>query len=185
MTLVVGFCGPAGAGKSTAARFLAARYGAERVRFAGPLKAMMRAFGLDAREVDGDLKEEPCALLGGRTPRQAMQWLGTEWGRALIGPDVWIDAWARAADAHRAAGRMVAVDDVRFLNEASAIFGRGGIVLKISRPGAGSASGAHHASEGFAGPWTAEIVNDGDIAALHAAIDDHVRRAMEGEDGAG
>jgi len=55
----IGFCGPAGAGKSTAAERLMLRWQFQRVRFAGPLKAMMLALGLDPAQVDGDRKEEP------------------------------------------------------------------------------------------------------------------------------
>lgn len=140
--MLIGFCGPAGAGKSTAAAYLVEHHGFVRVRFAGPLKAMMRALGCSEREVDGDLKETPCILLGGRTPRQAMQWLGTEWGRQMIAPDLWQRAWAAEADRHP----LVVCDDVRFPNEEAAIRARGGIIVRIECPWAASpASG--HASE--------------------------------------
>jgi hypothetical protein len=62
--------------------------GFARVRFAGPLKAMMAALGCTNAEIDGDRKEVPCDLLGGKSPRWAMQTLGTEWGRKLIGDDL-------------------------------------------------------------------------------------------------
>ena len=140
--MIIGFCGPAGSGKSTAAAHLVAHYGFTRVRFAGPLKAMMRALGCSEREVDGDLKETPCALLGGRTPRQAMQWLGTEWGREMIAGDLWLRAWAVEAEQHD----HVVCDDVRFPNEEAAIRARGGIIVRIECPWAASA-GSGHASE--------------------------------------
>jgi hypothetical protein len=152
----IGFCGPAGAGKSTAAEHLMRHWRFQRVRFAGPLKAMMLALGLDPAQVDGDRKEEPSPLLCGRTPRQAMQWLGTEWGRNLIGEGFWIAAWQAAVERMPptftyhggfAPIRLIVADDVRFANEAKAIRDRGGIVVRIERPGAGSASGHAHASE--------------------------------------
>jgi hypothetical protein len=61
--MTVALTGLAGSGKSTAALHLVNRHGFERVRFAGPLKAMVRALGLTDREIDGDLKEVPCGLL--------------------------------------------------------------------------------------------------------------------------
>lgn len=178
----IGFCGPAGAGKSTAAERLVQRWRFNRVRFAGPLKAMMLALGLDPAQVDGDRKEEPSPLLCGRTPRQAMQWLGTEWGRNLIGEGFWIAAWQAAVErvspdlnslSQAVRGvRLVVADDVRFANEAKAIRDRGGLVIRIERPGAGSASGGDHASERMDFVPDRIIRNTGDLAAFHKAIDD-------------
>jgi hypothetical protein len=152
--LLIAFTGLAGAGKSTAAAHLTQHRGFTRVRFAGPLKAMMAALGLSEREVDGDLKETPCELLCGRTPRQAMQWLGTEFGRNLIGPDIWIRAWQAALPA---TGNVV-VDDCRFPNERDAVRAAGGILVRIERPGAG-AGAAGHSSEAHALPATCTLHN--------------------------
>lgn len=143
--VIIGFAGRAGAGKTTAATHLVEHHGFERVRFAGPLKSMMRALGCTEQEVDGARKELPCDLLGGRTPRQAMQWLGTEWGREMIAPDLWTRAWEYAA-----AGRpRVVVDDVRFPNEVEAVRRLGGVVILISPPAQiGTATAfSGHASE--------------------------------------
>lgn len=129
--IIIGFAGRAGAGKTTAAKHLVQHHGFVRVRFAGPLKAMMRALGCTEEEVDGAGKELPCDLLGGRTPRQAMQWLGTEWGRDMIAPDLWTRAWEYAA-----AGKpRVVVDDVRFPNEVEALRRLGGVVIQLLAPG--------------------------------------------------
>jgi hypothetical protein len=48
------------------------------VKFAGPLKSMCMALGLTEAHIEGHLKEVPCELLCGQTPRHAMQTLGTE-----------------------------------------------------------------------------------------------------------
>ncbi|QEL26169.1 hypothetical protein FQV39_28830 [Bosea sp. F3-2] len=175
----IGFCGPAGAGKSTAADRLAKRWRFSRVRFAAPLKAMLAALGLSAEHLDGALKEEPTPLLCGRSPRQAMQWLGTEWGRNLIGDEFWIEAWRAAIERTTPTTfhggfdpiRLIVADDVRFANEAKAIRERGGIVVKIERPGSGSSSGGDHASERLEFTPDRVIHNHGDLAALRAEID--------------
>lgn len=176
----IGFCGPAGAGKSTAAERLVKRWRFNRVRFAGPLKAMMLALGLSAEQVDGDQKEEPTPLLCGRTPRQAMQWLGTEWGRNLIGPEFWIAAWQAAVErvtptfTYRGGFdpiRLIVADDVRFANEARAIRERGGLIVRVERPGARSASGGDHSSERLDFVPDRIIRNTGDISAFRADID--------------
>lgn len=134
--MIIGIVGPKGSGKSTLAGLLVRR-GFTRLSFAGPLKSMIRALlreqGASAetitRMVDGDLKEVGTSLLGGRSPRYAMQTLGTEWGRELIGHGFWLDSWATRA----AAIDDVACDDVRFLNEAERIRDLGGVVVRVVR----------------------------------------------------
>lgn len=167
---IIAFTGLAGAGKSTAAFHLIQTHGWARVRFAGPLKAMMAALGLSAAEIEGERKELPCALLGGRTPRYAMQTIGTEWGRDIINEDLWIHAWRAALD-RVPAGVPVVVDDCRFPNEAAAVRAEGGSLIRIDRAGAG-AGAAGHSSEGYAIETGAIIRNDGSVIALLEQIDD-------------
>jgi hypothetical protein len=141
--MIVGFAGRIGSGKSTAAAELSKTGGFQRVRFAGTLKKMMVTLGLSLDEIDGDRKEKPCALLCGKTPRHAMQTIGTEWGRDLIGEDVWVNAWKHAVSKLPETANVV-VDDVRFANEAQAIRDMGGIVVLVER---GITSTGNHASE--------------------------------------
>lgn len=175
---VIGLCGLAGAGKTTAARWLVDQHGYHRIAFADPLKAMARAFGLTAREMAGDLKETPLPHLCGKSPRQFMQLLGTEFGRELIGPAIWVNRWAALAEQHTLIeGGPVVADDVRFPNEADAIRAAGGILVRIERPGAGSATGAGHASERQPIAPDHVIDNVGDERALHAMLD-HLLRSL-------
>ena len=85
---VIAITGQAGSGKTTIAKHLELEYNYVRVRFAEVLKDMLLALGLTEEEINGDLKEKPCSLLLGKTPRHAMQTLGIEWGRNLIHPDI-------------------------------------------------------------------------------------------------
>ncbi len=159
---IVAFTGLAGSGKSTAAAHLVHCHGFQRVRFAGPLKAMLAALGLTSEQIDGSEKETPCDLLGGKTPRYAMQTIGTEWGRDLIASDLWIRAW-KAAVAKVPAGVPVVVDDCRFPNEAEAVRAAGGVIVRIDRPGAG-AGAAGHVSEQHQIEAATTICNDTSIA---------------------
>lgn len=163
----LGLAGLPGAGKSTVAKILVERHGFTRLRFAGRLKAMLHALGLDERHTDGDLKETPCDLLGGKTPREAMQTLGTDWGRQLVAPDLWLRA--AIAEARRTPGDIV-FDDVRFENEAAIIRKAGGHVLRVERPSAGP--GNDHLSNAPLpeGLVSARIVNDGDLGQLARQI---------------
>lgn len=180
-SVVIGFCGLAGSGKTTLAEYLVQHHGFIRLPFAGPLKAMAAAFGLTAAEMSGSLKEEPCEALCGRTPRQFMQWLGTEFGRQMLGPDLWVNAWlrqlARNVEKARAGGgalRLVC-DDVRFANEAAAIRALGGKVLLLRRPGSGAASGFGHLSEALNFAMDGAIENDQTVHAAAAQACSQVR----------
>lgn len=167
---VIGISGLAGSGKSTAARLLRDGANYEIVPFAGPLKKMLRALGLHQRDVSGGGKCQPNALLCGKTPREAMQTLGTEWGRMLIGTDVWLNAWQQAIKGVD----FVVADDVRFENEAGIVRAQGGVVIRIERSKSGTPVGSGHASEQLAFQPDIVIRNDGtpqDLAdALMGAI---------------
>lgn len=131
MNRIIAFTGPAGAGKSTAAAVVAARYGYYRLSFAAPIRAMLMAFGLTGEQL-GAGKEQPLDWLPGQTPRRLMQTLGTEWGRQLVDPNIWVKLAMRRAQwalGQQFAG--VVFDDCRFDNEAMAIREAGGIVVKI------------------------------------------------------
>lgn len=182
--MIIALSGLAGSGKSTAAAYLEAEHGFARVRFAGPLKAMLRAFLATAgtppdeieRLIEGDRKEVPCPILAGCSPRRAMQELGTAWGRDLIHPDLWVSAWTAGVTAALARGAPgVVVEDCRFANEASAVHALGGRIVGIERP-FGVMKLAAHASEGQALPCDAIVVNDGSPEVLHARLDALVRR---------
>jgi hypothetical protein len=170
---IIGLCGLAGSGKTTIANHLVQHHGFVRLPFAGPLKAMTAAFGLGPREMGGDLKEVPSDLLCGKTPRQFMQLLGTEFGRDLIGEDVWVRAWERALGEIAPDGfqplRIVA-DDLRFENEAATIRKRGGSVVHLIRDGAGSATGGGHSSERPERLGGVKVVNDRSPAVVAAEV---------------
>lgn len=155
--MLIGLTGKAGSGKSFAAERLIKMRGFERIKFADPLKDMLRALGLNEHQIEGGLKEQPCTLLCGMTPRFAMQTLGTEWGRNTIGPDFWINIFCHrflSGSIHR----NVVCDDVRFKNEADTIRRLGGYIVHIRTA---VESVAHtHASEIFDLTYDSEILND-------------------------
>jgi hypothetical protein len=179
MSSLVGLYAPAmQSGKSTVASALAG-HNYQTVKFAMPLKTMLADLlairGADQRiidrMIDGDLKEAPTKWLDGKTPRHAMQTLGTEWGRNCMGEDFWVNTAMSCVDSLLDRGHNVVMDDVRFWNEAQAIKDRGGLLVHIARPGAKVI--ASHASEGglYGWPFDVWLVNDKSSAtewALHA-----------------
>lgn len=132
---IIGITGLAGSGKSTAAEFICDSGEYTRVSFATPLKDMLRKLGIDCAD-----KEATPDILCGKTVRYALQTLGTEWGRQLIGQDI----WARSAMEYAQHRLPVVFDDVRFENEAQAIIDAGGEIWQIVRPGL---EAMDHASE--------------------------------------
>ncbi|MCA3186933.1 MAG: deoxynucleotide monophosphate kinase [Cupriavidus sp.] len=165
MTKLIGLYSPsAGSGKSTLAHALTG-HGYMVERFAAPLKEMLGAllrhmgvseFTIDAM-INGAEKETPSPYLAGVSPRHALRTLGTEWGRGHISESLWRDAAMARAEMHRAEGRKVVFDDMRFPNEAAAIRERGGLLIKIARPGLEPQRG-QHASEGGLDDWQFDAV---------------------------
>lgn len=169
---VIAFIGEIGAGKSTAARYVENRHRYRRLPFAAPLKAMLLVLGLNDSHVNGDLKEVPLPLLCGKSPRKAMQTLGNEWGRDLIGADLWANVWSQEADYRLKAGNSIVVDDARYNNEFSAIRQRGGVIIRVVRPGERSEH-TDHPSERDQRAIRADLTlsNDGSIADLLSKVD--------------
>lgn len=159
--MIIGLCGLAGSGKSEVAKMLLEQGNFERIAFADPLKSMLAAVGFTHAQLYGDEKEVEIADLGA-TPRRMMQTLGTEWGRDLVHPEIWVKLWLRKVHASKS---HVVVDDVRFENEVETIHGLGGQVWRVDRPGSASAD---HESERYAASLPADltIFNETDLYEL-------------------
>lgn len=77
------------------------------------------------------------------TPRLILQLLGTECGREIIHPNIWINATMNAVARNHLPGAIIT--DVRFPNEAEAVKKKGGIVIRIERSSENSSD--NHPSE--------------------------------------
>lgn len=165
----VGLVGVMRSGKTTVADYLCQSYGFTRIKFADPLKDMLRSLGLNEDEIEGDLKMQPCNLLMGQTPRHAMQTLGTEWGRNMIHPNLWTRAWSERAGRHQ----LVVADDCRFPNEVDEIRRQAGKLIRIIPAYPGYVDPVDlHESEAYAASMEvdAEIINDGSIKQLCSTV---------------
>lgn len=142
--MLVGLCGRARAGKSTAANALVQRFGFEELSFAHPLRAFVRdILSIDDVQTFDQIKDKQHSLLGGKTPRHALQTLGTEWGRNMISDTLWIDVCMYKTKHLLAQGKNVVISDVRFDNEAERIREEGGLIIKIMRPDGPHIDSAH------------------------------------------
>ena len=174
---IIAFTGIIGSGKTAAAMRLVEEHNFRRIRFAGPLKDMAYAFGLSWDHLDGSLKEKPCDLIGGKTPREFMQLLGTEFGRNMIDPDIWIKAWVHAAK-QVPDGVGIVADDCRFPNEATAVrkLSSNARVVRIVREGQGSRQA--HVSELQAFQVDSFIDNDEGVEELYRKVDALAKRVV-------
>lgn len=160
-------------GKTQIANVLQLSHDFRLVKFADPFKQFIKELLMQGgatepmaqRMVEGDLKEEPIAALGGRTVREMLQTMGSDWGRNTIHPDLWMSVAMRKVDANLQAGLSVVIDDLRFPNEYEAVAARGGHFVRVLRAGAPSYRG--HASEGLLDSYPMNIFhNNADLAQL-------------------
>lgn len=169
--LLLGLTGLANAGKDTVAQLLSIHTGAARFAFAdGVYEEVGRAFDVSSTAILGlrATKETPMDCLAlyrcmdrgfvdalpahirsepykARSPRNILQWWGTEY-RRVQNPGYWVTAaqqtilslWAQPMPPSG-----IVVTDVRFPNEAELIRNLGGLIWKIDRPGTAPAPTGH------------------------------------------
>lgn len=185
MSLLIGLTGPARTGKSTTAHHLTLEHGFECFAFADPLREGLAAiFQLSPEDFEGESKEQPISWLG-RSPRQLMQLLGTEWGRHMISANLWVDLAEQHLNAIANASfpsPSFVISDVRFENEADFIRKRGGMIVHLQRFAAPKVNA--HVSEAGVSLHKDDLVlvNDGDLPSLYSQIEGllcamHARRS--------
>ena len=172
--ILIGLAGYARTGKSTVAEYLAAQLGLAVYAFAQPIKlALATLFGLSTEQLEGAAKADVLPWLG-KSPRELMQLLGTEWGRDMVHPQLWLmlaEQHLQALASFHDELPGVVLSDVRFDNEADWVRHKGGVIFHISRPGFHGANG--HASECGVRhrPGDYVIDNNGTLAELFAQVD--------------
>lgn len=172
--ILIGLAGPARSGKSTAADHLVRNHLLEHYSFADPLRSgLMEIFNLDPDDFEGANKEQPVDWLG-RSPRELMQSMGTEWARQLVHPDVWVKIAEQNLNyLQNTLSNVVGfvVSDVRFENEAAFIRQRGGTIVHLVRPDAPTVN--PHISEAGIQHQTGDITvyNSRSIESLRLQLD--------------
>lgn len=141
---LIGLCGFANSGKSTAAEFLVREHGFTRLSFAQAVKDITAIlFGWDRTRLEGNTpqdrawREQPDSYWTPRmnrpwTPRYAMQFVGTDLCRQHVHSDIWAEQ-VLARIHHLGPTAKVVIDDVRFLNELYLLRRAGAQVAVIQR----------------------------------------------------
>ena len=141
--MIVGLVGPIGSGKGTIADILVDRHDFFKESFANSVKdACATIFGWNRAMLEGDTlesrawREQPdiwwSQKLGRElSPRLALQLMGTEAGRDVFHPDLWVHTVMRRCE--QAPWNNYVIADVRFPNEIKAIVDSGGKVIRVRR----------------------------------------------------
>ena len=168
---IIAFTGLAQSGKTTAANAFVS-IGYDRMSFAEPIKAMVQHL-----TPCSDKNARPPSLCG-KTLREVYQTLGTDWGRKMVGDDIWILA-GRArlemllGDVESDIIKGIVIDDIRFDNEAELIRNMGGLVIEITRS---IVPQMEHASEAGIARELIDysFANEGDISTLQHQVRDYL-----------
>lgn len=201
---VIGLTGPKGSGKDTAANLLRNHCGFTVVAFADALRReVCTAFREEPIVFTRrETKEHPLTSLAlrrclddsftgcmalqhmdrginldldaPRSPRQIMQWWGTEY-RRLTDPDYWVKAMEHRVHflLHSNTTARIAVTDVRFSNEAAMVRDDdfSGVIWQITRPGCHVPFDAHVSEVDGAQFGPDDLIdNDGDVDQLREKV---------------
>lgn len=152
---IIALAGRAGSGKDTAAEALR-----EPIHYAGKIAvvtgfarrlkgALSTIFDFSFHDLTREEKEAKLDFIG-KSPRELMQTLGTEWGRA-VHPDLWVKLLERELFDHPTGlNQVVILTDCRFQNEVAWVRAKGGSVWWVERDGITPV--AAHPSENAIGP---------------------------------
>lgn len=169
---LIGIAGRARSGKDTVANFIIAAIGGYRYSFADPIRAMLAPLGVDMNDPYWQARKEDVIPALGVSPRRMMQTLGTEWGRNLINPDLWL---VMAHQRLLRNGPGMVISDVRFENEAAWIRKHGGRIIHVIRSEA-KAVEAHASEDGIEMQDTdARLFNSGTLEELQLSVRELLR----------
>jgi hypothetical protein len=139
--MIIGVVGFIGSGKGTVADILVNKYNFHKLSFADTVKdATAAIFGWPRNLLEGDTEESRewreakdewwSERFGYNiSPRLALQMMGTEAGRDVFHPDLWIHSLERKMEMYP----NVVIADVRFPNEIAFIQSKGGFVIRVKR----------------------------------------------------
>lgn len=167
--MLIGFSGKKGSGKSYFADYLVNNKLFIKLSFASPLKEITKIlFNLSDEDVKDPIKKELINPKFNASPRELMQWLGTDIMREEFNKkfnysgSIWIDSVKDKVKTLLEDNKDVVIDDVRFQNEVDMIHSLGGIVINLRNDldNTLNNSTSTHSSENQKLTFNYEFVND-------------------------
>ena len=167
--MLIGFSGKKGSGKSYFADYLVNNKLFIKLSFASPLKEITKIlFNLSDEDVKDPIKKELINPKFNASPRELMQWLGTDIMREEFNKkfnysgSIWIDSVKDKIKTLLEDNKDVVIDDVRFQNEVDMIHSLGGIVINLRNnlDNTLNNSTSNHSSENQKLTFNYEFVND-------------------------
>ena len=167
--MLIGFSGKKGSGKSYFADYLVNNKLFIKLSFASPLKEITKIlFNLSDEDVKDPIKKELINPKFNASPRELMQWLGTDIMREEFNKkfnysgSIWIDSVKDKVKTLLDDNKDVVIDDVRFQNEVDMIHSLGGIVINLRNDldNTLTNSTSTHSSENQKLTFNYEFVND-------------------------
>lgn len=167
--MLIGFSGKKGSGKSYFADYLVNNKLFIKLSFASPLKEITKIlFNLSDEDVKDPIKKELINPKFNASPRELMQWLGTDIMREEFNKkfnysgSIWIDSIKDKVKTLLDNNKDVVIDDVRFQNEVDMIHSLGGIVINLHNDldNTLNNSTSTHSSENQKLTFNYEFVND-------------------------
>ena len=167
--MLIGFSGKKGSGKSFFADYLVNNKLFIKLSFASPLKEITKIlFNLSDEDVKDPIKKELINPKFNASPRELMQWLGTDIMREEFNKkfnysgSIWIDSVKDKVKTLLDDNKDVVIDDVRFQNEVDMIHSLGGIVINLRNDldNTLNNSTSTHSSENQKLTFNYEFVND-------------------------
>lgn len=167
--MLIGFSGKKGSGKSFFADYLVNNKLFIKLSFASPLKEITKIlFNLSDEDVKDPIKKELINPKFNASPRELMQWLGTDIMREEFNKkfnysgSIWIDSVKDKIKTLLEDNKDVVIDDVRFQNEVDMIHSLGGTVINLHNDldNTLNNSTSTHSSENQKLTFNYEFVND-------------------------
>jgi hypothetical protein len=185
---IVGVTGRKFNGKDTIAIYLKEKYGYEMLAFAKTLKDICEiGFGFTDEQLYGSQKEVPDEKWYGLTPRQILQFVGTNLFRdhmSELSPNFGQDFWLICVQnkikclCEQNNNACIVISDVRFPNEIDMIRKMGGVIIRVKRPEMYNVNDADvHISEKLIDQLDVdvEVINDKTKNDLYTLIDDLIK----------
>jgi len=130
--MIIGLIGKKSSGKDTLADYLVQRHGFVKYAFSEPIKkACKTIFLLTDEQLHSVGKKEEVDPRWELSPRQMLQFLGTDVIRKQIDEGFWIRHFRYWYEENK--GKNIVVSDCRFQNEVDVILEVGGSVVKLKR----------------------------------------------------